>query len=112
MFQLPRRNFLRSGLALPFLGRLRAQSPPLVDAAFHLHPHYRAQTALDATLLKTKAGLDDFITEKYHDQIASVLAEWRTKLLASPMGLQGIEQALAPGPSNTASSAQSRIVRP
>ena len=39
-----RRNFLRSGLALPLLGRLRAQDTPLVDAEFHLHPHYRAQT--------------------------------------------------------------------
>ncbi len=112
MFQLPRRNFLMRSLALPFLGRLRAQETPLVDAGFHLHPHYRAQTALDATLLKTKAGLDDFITEKYHDQIAAILVEWRAKLLASPMGLQGIEQALAPSLSNTAPPAQSRIVRP
>src|SRR5271157_2816348 len=112
MFQLPRRNFLIRSLALPFLGRLHAQETSLVDAGFHLHPHYRAQTALDATLLKTKAGLDDFVSEKYHDQIAAILAEWRAKLLASPMGLQGIEQALAPSLSNTALPAQSRIVRP
>ncbi len=111
-FDLRRRSFLMSGMALPLLGRLKAQNASLLDAGFHLHPHYRAQTALDATLLKAKAGLDDFITEKYHDQIAAILAEWRAKLLASPMGLQGIEQALAPGLSNTTPPAQSRIVRP
>ena len=111
-FDLRRRSFLMSGMALPLLGRLKAQNASLLDAGFHLHPHYRAQTALDATLLKTKAGLDDFITEKYHDQIAAIFAEWRAKLLASPMGLQGIEQALAPGLSNTTPPAQSRIVRP
>jgi len=62
-----------------------------VDAGFHVHPHYRAQTPLDAALLKTRAGLDDFITEKYHDRIAAILAEWRTNLADS------IQNTLAPG---------------
>src|SRR5271169_101006 len=112
MFQLPRRNFLMRSLALPFLGRLSAQETPFVDAGFHLHPHYRAQTPLDATLLKTKAGFDDFITEKYHDQIAAILAEWRAKLLASPKALQEIAETLNPRLLNTLPPAQSRIVRP
>jgi Flp pilus assembly protein TadD len=101
-----RRNFLRGGLALPFLRRLRAQSAPPGDAGFHLHPHYRAQTTLDATELKIKAGLDEFVTEKYHDQIAVVLAEWNGTFL------QSVGKALAtdflgasPQPS------ESRIVR-
>src|SRR4029077_13783013 len=42
---------------------------PLPRAAFHPHPHYRAQAPLDAVLLNTQAGLDVFITEKYADQI-------------------------------------------
>ena len=62
-----------------------------MDAGFHVHPHYRAQTPLDAALLKTRAGLDDFITEKYHDRIAAILAEWRTNLADS------IQNTLAPG---------------
>jgi Flp pilus assembly protein TadD len=78
-------------LAAPFFGRLGAQEPRLVDAGFHVHPHYRAQTPLDAALLKTRAGLDDFITEKYHDRIAAILAEWRTNLADS------IQNTLAPG---------------
>jgi len=94
-------------LAVPFLGRLGAQEPPLVDAGFRLHPHYRAQTALDATLLKTKAGLDDFVTEKYHDQIAAILAQWRGNLVDS------VEGVLAPSFLGASPlPAEFRIVRP
>jgi hypothetical protein len=95
-FDPQRRSFLIGSLALPLLPRLDAQNTPIVDAGFHLHPHYRAQTALDATLLKTKAGLDAFITERYHDQIAAILAGWRANLLQSAKNLQAIEKVLAP----------------
>src|ERR1700685_818822 len=73
-----RRNFLIRTCqgALAVLGRLRAQTVPLVDAAFHLHPQYRSATPLDATLLKVEAGSDDFITEKYQDRIAAILGGW------------------------------------
>jgi tetratricopeptide (TPR) repeat protein len=104
---MKRRGFLQSSLALPFVRRLRAQNAPLVDAEFHFHPHYRAPTPLDATLLKTKAGLDDFVTEKYHDQIAAILAKWRANLLGS------IETLLAPDFRGTSPQpSESRIVRP
>jgi len=109
-FDLRRRNFLLRGLALPFLGRLKAQNAPptpLVDAGFHFHPRYRAQTTLDATLLKIKAGLEDFVTEKYHDQIAAILAQWRGNLVDS------VEKVLAPGFLGASPQpAESRIVRP
>ena len=102
-----RRNFLRSGLALPLLRRLKAQNTPLVDAGFHLHPHYRAETPLDATLRKTKAGFDDFVTEQYHDQIAAIIGEWRENLVDS------IEKILAPDFLGASPQpAESRIVRP
>jgi tetratricopeptide (TPR) repeat protein len=95
MFQFPRRSFLKQSLALPLLGRLGAQETP------------PAQTALDATLLKTKAGLDDFIAEKYHDQIAAILAQWRTNLAES------VAPVLAPSFLGTSPQpAESRIVRP
>jgi Flp pilus assembly protein TadD len=83
-----RRSFLRSGLALPFLRRLDAQS------------------AADATLPKTTPG-DDFITEKYHDQIAATLAEWRVNLVESA------EKVLAPDfLGSSPQPMESRIVRP
>jgi Flp pilus assembly protein TadD len=112
-FDLRRRSFLIGSLALPLLPRLDAQNSSLVDAGFHLHPHYRAQTALDATLLKTKAGVDAFITERYHDQIASILAGWRANLLRSAKSLQAIEKVLAPSFRGTSlQPAEFRIVRP
>ncbi len=65
------------------------------DGGFRLHPQYRAQRPLDATLLKTKAGLDDFVTEKYQDQIAAILAEWSSGLLRSPRDLRAFESSFA-----------------
>ena len=69
---------------------------PVSEDTFHLQPRYRAQRELDALLLKTQAGLDDFITEEYQDQIAAILAEWSASLLQSPQDIRAIERALAP----------------
>src|ERR1700733_11394416 len=65
------------------------------NAPFHLHPHYRATRPLDATLLEVQAGSDEFITEKYADQIAAILGEWSASLLESPRGIQGFARWLA-----------------
>src|ERR1700719_4649920 len=112
-FDPQRRSFLIGRLALPLLPRLDAQNTPLVNAGFPLHPHYRAQTALDTTLLKAQTGLDDFITERYHDQIAAILANWTTNLLESPKGLQAIEKVLAPNfLGSSPQPAGSKIARP
>jgi len=67
---------------------------PSPDARFHLHPHYRSQRPLDATLLKTQAGLDEFVTERYADQIAAKLAEWSAGLLQSPQDVRAVEKVL------------------
>ena len=65
-------------------------------AELHLHPHYRAQVPLDALLLKTQAGLDQFVTEKYHDQLACLLVAWSASLQSSPRDLQALDRILAP----------------
>jgi tetratricopeptide (TPR) repeat protein/thiol-disulfide isomerase/thioredoxin len=86
---------------------------PSADGEFHLHPHYRSQTPLDATLLKVQSGLDDFITEKYASQIAAILAEWSASLLRSPQEVKAIERSLAAGflgPS--LHPVESRLLRP
>src|SRR5712664_4246510 len=83
------------------------------EGEFHLHPHYRSQTPLDAMLLKVKAGLDDFITEKYADQIEAILGEWSASLLRSPQDVKAVERVLTP--SFLGSSLRplvSRLVRP
>ena len=60
------------------------------DGGFRLHPHYSTQRPLDATLLKTQADLDEFVTEKYHDRIDAILAEWSSSLLRSPQEVLAI----------------------
>ncbi|HXX28146.1 MAG TPA: hypothetical protein VEI99_06745, partial [Terriglobales bacterium] len=63
-------------------------------AQFHLHPHYRSPRPLDATLAKTHAGQDEFISEKYAEQIALILARWSTNLLDSHLQLSAIAASL------------------
>jgi len=90
---LRRRNFLVfGGCAVPLFRSLDAQSEP--------------------GLLKTTAGLDDFVTEKYHDQIAAILAEWSASLLESPQRMQAVEKVLSAGFTGTSMRpGESRLVR-
>ena len=82
------------------------------SASFQLHPHYRTERPLDATLQKVQSGLDDFITEKYADQIGAILAEWSASLLRSPRETQAITKVFAPDFSAASPHpAESRVVR-
>ncbi len=108
-----RRNFLiRTCLGWPLVRSINCQSPPVVDAAFHLHPHYRARSTFDDLEAKTKAGLDEFISEQDHDRIAAILDAWRRELLDS-RGVAGvIEKALAADfLGGSLQPAESRMVR-
>ncbi len=71
-----------------------ADTPRLSPSEFHLHPKYRVKTPLDATLLKAKAGSDQFVTEKYAEQIGAIFAEWSAGLRHSPPTFTSVEQAL------------------
>jgi tetratricopeptide (TPR) repeat protein/peroxiredoxin len=85
---------------------------PSPNPEFQLQPHYRSQRPLDALLLKTQAGLDSFITEKYADQIASILAEWRAGLLQSAQDVGAVERVLSSDFSGVSlRSVHSRLVR-
>ncbi len=79
----------------PSLDPRAVDAVPRAEAEFHLRPHYRSPTTLDATLLKAKAGLDEFVSEKYADQVAVILAEWSAGLLQSPWDLEAIAKVLA-----------------
>ena len=100
------------GFAFPF-----AYSPEVRNAVpgageFHLHPHYRAKLPIEATLLKTLADSDDFITEKYHDQIAAILLQWSAGFLAAPQNVQAIEKVLSAEFSGASfRPVESRVVR-
>ncbi len=83
------------------------------NGEFCFHPHYRSPRPLDELLLKTKPGLDDFITEKYHDRIAATLAEWRAGLLEFPPSLAPFAKSLAHDFSGASlRPTESRLVRP
>jgi tetratricopeptide (TPR) repeat protein/peroxiredoxin len=99
-------------IASPFSFNLDSSSAFSSGGEFHLQPHYRAQRALDAVLLKTEAGRDEFVTEKYHDQIAAILAKWSVGLLQSSPDTGAVERALAPNFLGASpQSVDSRVVR-
>jgi tetratricopeptide (TPR) repeat protein len=83
-------------VALPVIRPFKSPTAPFPYGEFHLQPHYRTQRPLDATLLKVQAGSDDFVTEKYHDQIAAILAEWSSSLLRGPEDVTAFEKVLTP----------------
>jgi hypothetical protein len=82
------------------------------SAGFQLHPRYRSGRPLDATLAKVQTGLDEFISEKYADQIAAILADWSASLLQSPRATDAVAKALAADFSGASLlRAESRVVR-
>jgi tetratricopeptide (TPR) repeat protein len=86
------------------------QPSPATD--YHLHPHYREQTPLDAVLLRTQAGSDNFINERYHDGIAELFGDWSASLLRAAQETDAIERSLAANFSATsAKPAESRLLR-
>jgi tetratricopeptide (TPR) repeat protein len=90
---LPTRRF---GTTVPLPHFTGSPNRLASSAGFHLHPNYRSQLPLDATVLKTDAALDDFITEKYHDQIAMVFSAWSSDLLGSSERFEMLNKVLAP----------------
>ncbi|HXZ41345.1 MAG TPA: hypothetical protein VEG68_11450, partial [Terriglobales bacterium] len=63
-------------------------------------------------MLKTQAGLDDFVTEKYADEIAAIFANWSTGLLQASQDVQAIEKVLASNFSGVSlRPADSKLVR-
>jgi tetratricopeptide (TPR) repeat protein len=66
-----------------------------IDAGFQLHPHYRSERPIDATLGQVETGRDEFITEKYAEQIAAILAGWSASLLRSAQETHAFARVLA-----------------
>jgi tetratricopeptide (TPR) repeat protein/peroxiredoxin len=100
------------GLGSPQTNFLAPASASSGDAAYHLHPHYRSERPLDATLLKVQPGLDDFITEKYAEQIGAILQSWSVSLLRSPRETQALARSFSAGFSGMSPTpSESRVVR-
>ncbi len=90
---------LPAGLGFPSFYSFRSPqiAPGLVQspAEFHVHPQYREPRALDAILKKVQAGFDNFVTEKYQDQMASAFGDWSAQLLESPHKSAALEKVMA-----------------
>jgi tetratricopeptide (TPR) repeat protein len=83
-FQVAPAAFLPAGFSpSAFHGSVSEQQATLPDQ-LQLHPQYSIKSGLDPILKKVPAGFDEFITEKYQDQIAVVLNGWSSRLLQSP----------------------------
>ena len=89
-----------------------SEEPDRAPNELYLHPQYRSARPIDAFLLKTQAGLDEFIAEKYVDQIATILAQWSVSLLEAPQNLAAFEKVLLPAfAAGSLKPVESRIVR-
>src|ERR1700730_8753878 len=64
------------------------------SAEFHLHPQYRSQRELDNVFRKVHAGFNDFVTEKYQDQIAALFKEWSSHLLEFPQNTTALARVM------------------
>jgi tetratricopeptide (TPR) repeat protein len=89
---LARRSFLRGCCGAA--GALLLPAAPTVGSEFHLHPKYLEKTPLEKALADIKPGPDGFIHEHYHDQLAPLLAQWRSDLLQAPSQIEAITQCL------------------
>ena len=94
------------------------QSGDSPGAQFYLRPHYRGERPLDAVLLKVEAGTDQFIGEKWAEEIDAILAQWSASLKRSPRSprspqdVQAIASSLAENFSGLSLRAEeSRLVR-
>jgi tetratricopeptide (TPR) repeat protein len=58
---------------------------------FQVHPLYRVPRGIEEILRKVPAGFDEFVTEKYQDDIAAVFREWSSQLLQSPQNTAALE---------------------
>lgn len=101
-----------SGLGWPSPNAFDRADTSAPNAEFYFRPHYRIPNPLDALLLKTQSGLDEFVTEKYADQIAAVLAQWRSGLLQSPPDVSTVGNSLLPNfVGSSPRPVDSRVVR-
>ena len=67
-----------------------------LPAELQLHPEYRVKRGIEAVLCKVPAGFDEFVTEKYQDEIQAIFREWSAQLLQSPQRTDALGLVLSP----------------
>jgi tetratricopeptide (TPR) repeat protein/peroxiredoxin len=104
--------FVPAGLAIPpFASRASIQSSS-TPADFHLYPQYRSQREIEAIFRKVRPGFDEFVTEKYEQQIATILRDWSSQLLESPLSTAALANMMSENFSGVSPEAtQTQVVR-
>ena len=103
--------FLSSGLLYPTLPSVFSQEKSNLANQLQLHPQYRLKRGIESVLRKVPAGFDEFVTEKYQDQISAILSEWSGDLLESPQNTTALRRAVAPSfTANSLRSSQPQVV--
>ncbi len=64
-------------------------------AELQVHPEYRVKRGIEGILKKVSAGFDEYVTEKYQDEIEAVLREWSAQLLSSPQQVEALRKVLS-----------------
>ncbi len=75
--------------------RLVSQETPANPRELQLHPEYRLKRGIEAVLRKVPAGSDEFITEKYADQIEALFKQWGLQLLRSPQDTSALSKVMS-----------------
>ena len=103
--------FLPSGLFYPTLPSVFSQEKANLPNQLQLHPQYRLKRGIASVLRKVPAGFDEFVTEKYQDQVSAILSEWSAELLDSPQDTTALRHAVAPSfTANSLRSSQPQVV--
>ena len=86
---------LPSRVPLSFLLPVIESAKPPTPERLQIHPRYRVKLGIEDVLRKVPSGFDEFLNEKYHDDIAAVLDRWSVQLLASPQDTRAIAESIA-----------------
>jgi tetratricopeptide (TPR) repeat protein len=87
--------FFPAGIPFRSFFPFALEEKTIVPIELQLHPEYRAKRGIEAILRKVPAGFDDFVTEKYQDQIEVVFREWASQLLGSPEQTNAIDNVMS-----------------
>lgn len=79
-----------------------------------IHPEYRIKkSGFESILKKVPTGFDEFVTEKYCDQLSVVLDAWSAQLLQSPLEMSALAKAFSPTFSGCSfTAAQTQLAQP
>jgi tetratricopeptide (TPR) repeat protein/peroxiredoxin len=77
-----------------------------------LHPQYRSQREIEDVFRTVRPGFDEFVTEKYAEQIAAIFRDWSSQLLESPLSTAALANAMSENFSGVSpEAAQTQVVR-